>query len=85
MVHRFCERLERGGSFDFQRQVKCGSSYFKTGIGTYLKALFSRMEIFILLQSIAAFNLFFKLVNDTTTFIGRKNACKICRCWASCF
>ena len=37
------------------------------------------MEIFILLQSIAAlpiFNLFFKLVNDTTTFIGRRNACK---------
>ena len=36
VVHRFCERLERGGSFDFQRQVKRGSSYFKTGIGTYL-------------------------------------------------
>ena len=49
----FCDRLERGGSFDLQRQMKGGSSYLKKGIGTYLKVLFLRMEIIILLHRLA--------------------------------
>ena len=71
--HRFCECLERVVRFSETSEV---------WVNLFLnRNIYRHLLTFKVLQRWRyEIYLFFNLVNDTTTFIGRRNACKICRC-----